>query len=520
MYYDDYKRSAKSLYEKGVSTRNQFEEIARDNAAVTIPYLFPDFDYEKNTEFDSPYQSLGGRGVNHLASQLLNILFPTNQPYFRLTSDLGEDEIGSDPELSFQVESALQKIEKTIVKEIDKRALRSSLYNALRLLITTGTVVISFLDDSFRVLRLNQFVVKRHPDRKVKYVIYKDEVTRDYVRKIAPQAISDEKKEYYELYTTQYFNDDGTVKICQEIEEERIVEEELQRPAIFVVTSNILDEEDYGRSIVEELQGDLYTLERLSESVAQSAAIASKHVYLVDPAGALRGRDLAEAATGDVISGRATDVTVLQSQKQSDLGIVFNHIAELKDRLTKAFLLTAESFPDRQITATEARARVAEIEASLGGVYSQLSQTLQLPFLNLMIQNLEESRKIPKLPEGVAVNIITGLDLLDRKSKISQVEEFLALATAFGPEVMSMINVFAILKEVALSIGLDVETYLQDPNEAIDPGEGADAFMQQAMGGMMQGTVAGMGQGMGAGVQQAVQEQIVRQAAGQALPTQ
>ena len=504
---------AKVLYEKGVSERNQFEEIARDNARVTIEYLFPEHDHYKNEEFDSPYQSLGARGVNHLASQLLNILFPTNQPYFRLSSDISEDEM--EAELSFAVDEALQKIEKTIIKEIDKRALRSSLYNALRLLIVTGTVVVSFLDDSFRVLRLNQFVVKRHPDKKPKYVVYKDQVTRDYVRKIAPQVIQDEKKEYYDLYTIQYYNEDGSVEVCQEIEDEKVVKETLNKPPIFVVTSNILDEEDYGRSIVEELQGDLYTLERLSEAVAQSAAMAAKHVYLVDPAGSLRGRDLAEAATGDVISGRATDVTVLQSQKQADLGIVFQHIQELKDRLSKSFLLTAETFPERQITATEARARVAEIEASLGGVYSQLSQTLQLPFLNLMIQNLEQNRKIPKLPDGVMVNIITGLDLLDRKTSVSRIEEFLTIATAFGPEVLQMVDMYEILREVAKSIGLDVDTYLRDPEAQMSPQEGAQNFMNQAVGGMMSGAVQGVGSGVGAGVQQSVQENLVRQAAGQ-----
>ena len=153
------KYTAKSLYDKGVTTREDFLETARDNAAVTIPYLYPETDHEENEEFDAPYQSLGARGVNHLASQLLGVLFPTNQPFFRLSSDLGDEE---DPGLIFRVDEALQKIERTILKDIDKKALRASLYNALRLLVVGGTVVISSLDNSFRVLRLNQFVVKRH----------------------------------------------------------------------------------------------------------------------------------------------------------------------------------------------------------------------------------------------------------------------------------------------------------------------------------------------------------------------
>ena len=405
-----------------------------------------------------------------------------------------------------------------IIKDIDKRALRASLYNALRILIIGGTVVISALDNNFRVLKLNQIICKRKSDRTLDYVIIKDKISREKVAELAPQLLEgDEKKEEYDLFTIQYYLEDGKVKVCQEIEDERVVEEEFDRAQIFVVTSNILDEEDYGRSIVEELQGDLYTMERLSEAVAQSAAIASKHVYLVDPAGSVRGRDLAEAGNGDVISGRQTDVTILQSQKGADLSIVFNHIQELKDRLSKAFLLTAETFPDRAITATEARARVSEIEASLGGVYSQLSQTLQLPFLQLIIANMEKENKIPKLPDGVDLNIITGLDLLDRKSKVGQIQEFLQLVGGLGPQALQLINPVAIVEEIARGIGLDVETFVVDP-AAPQP---MDQALGQTQNNVMRMMADGAAQGAGAAAASQVGSQMaesIQQSMGQ--PTQ
>ena len=34
-----------------------------------------------------PYQSVGSRGVNNLASKLLLLLFPPNSPFFRLSVD-------------------------------------------------------------------------------------------------------------------------------------------------------------------------------------------------------------------------------------------------------------------------------------------------------------------------------------------------------------------------------------------------------------------------------------------------
>ena len=505
--------TAQQLFEKGIAVREKYLETARDNSKVTLPYLYPDTDTQPGEIFESPYQSLGAKAVSHLSSQLLNVLFPTNQPFFRLTSDLNEAD--DDPELMFEVDEALSRVEKVILKEIDKRALRSNLYNALRLLVVGGTVVLSFLDDSFRVLKLNQFVVKRNPDRSLKYVIYKDIITAEEAAEYISIPTEQRKRENYDLYTIQYYEEDGKVTVCQEIEGEKVVEEEFDRPPIFVVTTNILDDEDYGRSIAEESQGDLYTFERLSEAVAQSAAMASKFIFLVDPAGALRGRDLAEASTGDVISGRATDVTVVQSQKQADLGIIFNHIQDLKERIGKAFLMATETFPGGNMTATEARARINEIEASLGGAYSQLSQTLQMPFIQLMIQHLEEKNLIPKIPEGVSTNIVTGLDLLDRKSKVVQIQEFLSVVAGLGPQALDLINPVAIVRELAQGIGLEVDKFVNDPNQEQDISEAMTRTQQNLMTRMADSTVQGAGAATAGVAGQAMTEQMMQAFRGQ-----
>jgi len=503
-------------YEKGLSTRWKFEEIARDNSEITIPYIYPPTEHAVGDDFDKPFQSLGSRGVNHLASQLLNILFPTDRPYFRFSYQKQEE---LPNEVVTQVEDKLASIEKLVIQEFDKRALRSSMYNALRTLLIGGTVVLSNLDDNFRVLKLTQFVVKRKSNRSLDYVVYKDEVSKELVERIAPHLVKDSKKETYTMYTAMYVMDDDKFKVCQEIEDERIVEEYFDTAPILVVTSNIVDTEDYGRSYVEELQGDLVTLERLSEAISQSAAVAAKSVYLVDPGGLTRGRDLARANHGDVIAGRTADVHVLQSEKGADLNIVFQHIMELKDRLGKAFLLATESFPQRQLTATEARARVSEIESSLGGIYSMLSQTLQLPFIQLILQSLQEKGRIPKLPEGVSTNIVTGLDLLDRKTKVMQISEFMQFLSMFGEAGMQFINPLAVIEEVGRGLGLEVEKILRNPEQQQpDPQQGMQQMMQQ----MMQGGMAGAATGMQTGVDQAMQQQIMNAVGipGQQTPTE
>ena len=277
---------------------------------------------------------------------------------------------------------------------------------------------------------------------------------------------------------------------------------------MLVVTSNLLDEEDYGRSYVEELQGDLFTFERLSEAIVQSASIAAKSIYLVDPGGLTRGRDLARANHGDVISGRVTDVHVLQSEKNNDLQIVFTQAQELKDRLGKAFLLASESFPNRQLTATEARARISEIEAGLGGIYSTLSQTLQMPFLELLIENLESKGQIPELPKGVSVNIVTGLDLMNRKTELQNISEFVQFAAGLGDQALGMLDVQSIMINIARSIGLDPKEYIMDPEQGPDPAVAQQQALQQALQQGVAGAAEGIGNAAQVGSEQIMAEQM------------
>ena len=504
MYKD---KTIRQLYNKGVSVRERFIDIARDNSEVTVPYLYPDLDISKGQEFDRPFQSLGARGINHLSSQLLNILFPTDRPYFRLTFT-GSEAQELDPDTLGQVEDKLIEIEKIIQTDFDSRALRSSIFSALKLLLVGGTVVISNLDNNFRVINLNKFVVDRKANKSPNYVCIKDEISQSKCLEIAPSIVSKQKKATYTMYTGQFWNEDGSVYIKQEIEGEELNRVDFKKPQILVVTSNLLDNEDYGRSYVEELQGDLFTFEKLSEAIVQSASLAAKSIYLVDPAGLTRGRDLARANHGDVIAGRPNDVHVLQSEKGADLQIVFTQAQELKDRLGKAFLLASESFPQRQLTATEARARISEIEAGLGGIYSTLSQTLQMPFIELLVENLEEKGQIPELPKGVNINIVTGLDLMNRRTELQNISEFIQFVGMFGEQAFQLIDVVSIMAMVARAIGLDPNTVMSDPAEMQNPQEASQMALKEAMSQAMGGASIGAGQAAQAGTEEIMSEQI------------
>ena len=135
-----------------------------------------------------------------------------------------------------------------------------------------------------------------------------------------------------------------------------------------------------------------------------------------------------------------------------------------------------------------------------------LSQTLQLPFIQLIIQNLEDRQVIPELPREVDLNIVTGMDLLDRRTKVTQINEFLQFLSMFGEQGLQYINMVALIEEVARGIGLDPSEFVQEPQQpTMDP--------QAGMSEVIQGGVAGAAEGAAGGVGQVTQEAIMAQIA-------
>ena len=76
--------TAQGRYEACESERETFLDRARDSSKLTLPTLIPPSNYSNATKYSTPFNSVGARGVNNLASKLLLSLVPPNAPFFRL----------------------------------------------------------------------------------------------------------------------------------------------------------------------------------------------------------------------------------------------------------------------------------------------------------------------------------------------------------------------------------------------------------------------------------------------------
>ena len=503
--------TAAARYQRLVTSRDAYLQRARDCSKVTIPTLIPDAGEKDRGTLKTPYQSLGARGVNYLASKLLITLFPPNSAFFKLEiDDLVLRATEGGPEIKAEFDSALVNVEHAVMTAMETANGRASMHEAFKHLLVGGNVLLYVAEEGFRVIHLNRYALCRDPMGHVIEIVVEEEVypevlPADFLE--AANADDDDSEGYssqktLKLYThIEYEND--KVHWYQEAKGKEIPGThgmcDTDVSPWIPLRFNRVDGEEYGRGYVEEYYGDLLALEALYQAVLEGSAAAAKILFLVNPNGTTRPRTLANAANGSIIQGNATDVTVIQSQKAQDLSIANSVIDRIEGRLQFAFLLnTAIQRPGERVTAQEIRYMSQELEAGIGGLYSILTQELQLPLVRRLMHVMRKQRKLPAFPKGdggkalVNPKPVTGLEAIGRGDDRNKLVDFITtVGQVLGPDVLQKyINVDEALRRLANSESIDT-TNLVKTKEQLD-GEAAAANEQM----VQQQQQAMMAQGM------------------------
>lgn len=492
---------AHSRYEQLKKGRWHFLNRAREAAALTIPHLVPPEGFNETSELPTPFQSIGARGVRNLASKLLLTLFPPHQPFFRYSIDdfaIEQIEAEAGKVGRGEIEKALNKRERAVMKEVEAAFFRTAAFEALRQLLVAGNVLLYVPEDEqAQVFRLNQYVCSRDPKGTVLEIVLKQSFAPSTLSKEAqailsknPQADSSPDKTA-DLYTYIRRTAKGKYEVWQEIvgvmipNTKRVYAEELLPYRALRLMK--IDGEDYGRGYVEEYLGDLISLEGLSQTVLEGSAVIAKVITLVNPNGVTKASDVTQAENGAVIPGNVEDVNMLQAEKRADLSVAQNQIQELTQRMSFAFLLnTAIQRQGERVTAEEIRYMAQELEDGLGGMYSLMAQEFQLPMVYVFERRMEKNRQVPKLPEGVtSPTIITGIDALGRGQDLNNLDAFLVgLGQAFGPEVLGRyIKLEEAMKRRGAALGIDMSNLVKSEEEVAQAEERAQMMaMAQNLG--------------------------------------
>lgn len=487
--------SAKSRYSKLEIDRLSFLNRARDASEFTIPTLIPPDGTGSHTEFHTPMQGIGARGVNNLASKLLLALLPPNQPFFRLTLDeFTLRELAGREDMKTEFETAMSSIERVVMNEMEVNNFRTALFEGLKHLLVAGNVLI-YISPEFKmkIYHLDRYVIKRDAIGNVIEIITKDMMSPMALSEDMKSLIDDDVKNNYdkniELYTYIYRSPDNKKWLVrQEINDKIVPNSEgsypIDRSAYLPLRYVSIDNQDYGRGFIEEYIGDLRSLEALYRAVVEGSAAASKVLFLVRPNGTTKLRTLSESPNGAIREGDANDVSTLQMQKSADFQVAFQTIQLIQDRLQYAFMLnTSVQRNNDRVTATEINYVSKELDDSLGGLYSLLSNELQLPLITRLMYQMEKKKRLPALPKNqVRPKIVTGLEALGRSSDLQRLNMFVQQLSPFAQQLMQYMNLDEYVKRVGTSLGIDMNGLIKSQEQIAEEQQAAEqqAMMQQA----------------------------------------
>lgn len=444
---------------------------------ITLPALFSE---DQSTDQGEAYtqnswQSLGAQGVNHLANKLVMTWFPPQRSFFKIefTDEAKEAlyEAGTkDTELLGMMARAENKA-RLLHEQIQGRI--GWTQAAKHLIVSGNAMLYTPVDDNLVCYPLDRYVVKRSKTGRVTRMILEE---TKCVSEFPPavQAIIKSKRfaikpdDTVELYTESKW-DGSMYVITQEVLETAVGETYRVKPEdspFIILTWERLYGEDYGRGLVEAVYGDLFTYAFLSKAVAKGCALMSEVKFLVKRGSATSPIAHAKAETGEYVWGEEGDISVVQLEKYGDYQTVLSVLETYSKRLGQAFLLASANRRDAErVTTYELRMDATELETSLGGTYSQIAVSGQMPYANLLLK-----RSGFKLPAADAVPvIITGIEALGKAGeldKLMQLSEMMAIPNSWSPAAQERIKWSDYIAFIAANLNMETSWLMTEEEYA------------------------------------------------------
>ena len=479
--------TARERYNELVTDRRQFLDKAVDCSKLTLPYLIQDDTSSRPTHetLNIPWQSVGSKCVVGLAAKLMLAILPPQGSFFKL--QVRQDKLGEDlpPEAMSEMELSLSKMERMVMDYIAASNDRVVIHQALKHLIVGGNALLFMGKDGIKNYPLNRYVVNRDGNGNVLEIVTKELISRDVLGYDLPKK---QPNTGIDETTAGTHTDDVEVYTCVKLENGRWVwyqeVEDMIIPGTrstapknaspwLPLTFNSVDGEQYGRGRVEEFLGDLKSLEGLSQALVEGAAAASKVIFLVSPSSTTKPSVIAKAGNGAIVQGRAEDVQVVQVGKTADFSTAANMAQTIERRLLEAFLVMNVRNAER-VTAEEVRLTQLELEQQLGGIFSLLTTSFLIPYLDRTLLVLQRTNELPKLPKDIIrPQIVAGVNALGRGQDREALTMFMqTVAGTVGPEaLMKFINPIEAIKRLAAAQGIDVLNLVKTPEQLAEDKE-------------------------------------------------
>ena len=462
--------------------RRQALERARKVSQYTLPYVCPPEGQNPDTVTSSSgFSSFCSQGVTNLVTKLNIALFRPSKPFFRLspTASGMQAIVANHGEAAASViDKMLAEREEAAMEQWNKRADSTVVLAILEGLVVTGNVVV-YKDDvhgreKYRAINLQDFVIERPATGMITRLIIRDsvmvgELDESTLKKL-PRELKDDPTRNVSLYSGWTFTGtkDGlfTYRMIQDVEEINVYQSKTDQTEDevpwFFVGGRRAPKATYCNPLIYPSISDIIVHHELSEAIVNGSLDSANFFWLVDPDLGTNVEDIEAAQMGDVVNGKNGSVQVMSTGSISTIMSLHQQRQELESKLSKAFLQTIDAMQVKSnITATEVRAIVQELERVYAGVYAELAHSLQLPLAKRLMASAEFD-----LDGSMELTVLTGMDSMSRQTDLDNLNAWAAAfanaaqVKSIADQLLAPVGKMIDLEEInrIISLGTDAPT--------------------------------------------------------------
>lgn len=442
---------------------------SRQYAKWTLPQMMVDSStvtLGQAQAVERDYQEVGALLTNNLGAKLAGILFPASRPFYKINSSAELRATAAAKGVTdADLAAGLAKLEVESSQRIFINASYNQIVTAIKHLIITGNVLLYRDAQHHKTVAygLNSFGVRRDGLGHMIDCVLRENTS---YRSLSPEIQNALRMKHASKYSKERTDSkDCNVELYTRIERKYASAEamHLAGAPYYEVTQEAEDipvgtagtypdhlcpfqapvwslvaGEHYGRGLVEDYAGGFAKLSDTSHALALYGIEALKVVNLVAPGSGVDIDELQKAETGEYVVGTRDAVQAHETGSINKLQAALAIIQDLFTNLSKAFMYKGSTRNAERVTATELRMDAQEAEATLGGVYSALAESMQIPFANLLLTEVSPDTLQGLVSKDIKLNIIAGIPALGRATDVQNLLEAAQEIAAIVPVFVQM----------------------------------------------------------------------------------
>ena len=432
----------------------------------------------KQEPVERDYQSVGAMLTNTLSSKITELLFPSNQSFFRLDSAVNTDAMASALATdSKALASGLADLENTAYRRIFLKASYNQLMQAMKLLIVTGNALVyrDSAGTNIHTYSMRQFSIQRDGSGKVMDIILKERTSPaalppKYQHLFADREPHDELCLYTRIQR-MWATVTDTFHVTQCVEDIMLDTSDLYPEAIcpyIPVTWNLITGENNGRGLVEDYAGDFAKLSELSEALALYEIESCRVLHMAKPGSGVDVDSVAETEMGGWVSADPASVQAYEAGDAAKIQQLMAEVQAITQRLAPAFMYGGNTRDAERVTAEEIRTQADEANRTLGGVYSSIADNLHIPLAHILCNEVNPDFISEVLAKGLTLSVLTGVAALGRSAdvtKLLQAAQTLAVVMPVFTQSTKRINPELVIQKVFEGFGLNLDDYAYTEEE-------------------------------------------------------